>query len=146
MKKLWLFEREERYLNAEELLKTEIYEDTAWYRESAEDYYYYYLKAARFDLYRNPTGLRSYLGVPEAHPLAQDIDIFRPIHVLLRRYVQKVTTTEQLDDLDEEVELTNTATITERIDAIIDDFFNFYAECLSTCQNVVQADPCSTIC
>jgi len=141
-KKLWIFSRGEKQLNAEELWKEEIHEDTEWYRG---DEYYLLIHAARFDLYRNIDGVKQFLSVEDADPLAQDIDIFRPIHVLLRRFVQEVVTEDELNLLQDSRDLNALYSLTEYMQYPSDKLV-VTTNCNAVCEMSLEVDPCSTFC
>ena len=69
---------------AEELYKTEINEHRNWYRSLD----YNLLKSAKFDFYKTVSGEKEYLSPTDGRELLPIVEKFRPIHVVLRAYVE----------------------------------------------------------
>jgi len=142
---LWTWTNLEPLMRAEELYKDEVYEDDNWYRDSENEYYYQFLRAARIDLYRNIDGIKEFLGVVEASNFIRTIDLFRPVHVILRRYIKTVECSEIGKKLFDEILLTATRNVVDRFETP-QDAMDIYSSCLSTCELDFQLNPCITFC
>ncbi len=132
-------------LHIEELYKDDIYEKDYWFRGHEEDYYYELLHSARIDLYRETGILKEFLDVIEASGFMRTVDLFRPIHVLLRRWVQQFSSQEEGYEVYDNVLVSARGIWKEQI-IRPNDAFEIEQTCIDTCETSIQTDPCSLYC
>ena len=137
-KLLWTLSATEKQARVTELFKDEIHEGTVWFRSLD----YGLIPAARFDL----GDLSDFFDVPEAIPYVQKIDIMRPIHVLLRHYVQSQNIVEPGINLTEVTSFVASNQIIETLAGLADEFNPPLVTCMVGCEIAVETNPCATSC
>ncbi len=116
-----------------ELWKTIPHEHGDYFRSPN---YYADIKAARFDVYSEQDGNRTYLDPSDARPIASVVSHQLPIHVILRHWYQLVYMTDEMAIIEEDV----SGSIIELsfIDDL-DDFKETYVILSEVCQGSCEA-------